>query len=121
MSMESHNKAAEHHENAAKSHRSAAENHGRNDHDTAFEHSTRAHEHAGRAHEATNQAHERSKMSRSDAGAKGGRALSSEEHARAGSQSHKNDRGQTGFTVKAVPPSSLPRAAGLFLCMGHFC
>lgn len=55
------------------------------------EHSTRAHEHSTRAHQSSGEAHERSKMSRSEAGAKGGRSESHEEHVRAGSQSHKND------------------------------
>ena len=48
------------------------------------------HEHSTRAHQSTNDAHERSKMSRSEAGSKGGKSLSPEEHARSGSQSHKN-------------------------------
>jgi hypothetical protein len=91
MPKDEHNKAAELHENAAKSHRTAAESHGRGEHDKGFEHSTQAHEHSTRAHQSSTDAHERSRMSRSEAGSKGGKSLSQEEHARAGSQSHKND------------------------------
>jgi hypothetical protein len=91
MPREEHSKAAEHHENAAKSHRNAADSHGRGEHDKGFEQSTQAHEHSTRAHQSSSDAHERSRMSRSEAGSKGGKSLSHEEHARAGSQSQKND------------------------------
>src|SRR5665213_1843610 len=91
MPTESHNKAAEHHENAAKSHRNAADSHGKGEHEQGFEHSTRANEQSGRAHQSTGEAHERSKGSRSQAGSKGVSSESREEHAKAGSQSHKND------------------------------